>query len=58
MLGSISSQFSKAALTYTGMLVLNDVASALGKGVVSAIESVLPSSNNPSHLGSKIDTKA
>lgn len=54
----------KAALLYTGLSVLTDVAGAVGRGAVAAIDSVLPSSgaektyNNPAHLGQKIDTKA
>lgn len=58
MLGSISGQFNKAALAYAGMVVLTDVATAVGQGVVSAIQSVLPSSNNPAHLGNSVDTRA
>lgn len=56
------SDLGKAALAYAGASALTDVVSALGTGVANAIESVMPSgtfsTNNPSHLGSKIDTRA
>jgi hypothetical protein len=52
----------QAALTYAGLMALTDVVSAVGSGVANTIESVMPSGsygrNNPSHLGSKIDTSA
>lgn len=67
MFWNVGSQLGQAALLYTGLSVLPDVASAIGKGAVAAIQSVLPASNtysvtynytNPVHLGSKIDTRA
>lgn len=62
MIWNVSSGFNKAALAYAGLVALTDVASAIGNGVANAIESVMPSgsygTNNPSHLGSKIDTRA
>ena len=61
MFGNIGDQFGKAALVYAGLSVLPDMVSALGRGAVAAIESVLPASNsynNPANLGSHIDTRA
>lgn len=58
MFGNIGSQLGQAALLYAGLSVIPDVASAIGKGAVAAIQSVLPSYTNPTHLGSKIDTRA
>jgi hypothetical protein len=58
------SDLGRVALTYTGLAILPEVASAVGRGVVSAIEAVTPAGdsqrnyNNPSHLGRHIDTRA
>lgn len=54
----------RAALAYTGLAIIPEVAGAIGRGIASAIDSVTPASstsnhyNNPSHLGRNIDTRA
>jgi hypothetical protein len=58
------SDLGRVALTYTGLAILPEVAGAVGRGLVAAIESVTPASssernyNNPSHLGRNVDTRA
>lgn len=61
MLFGLSSQLGNVALAYIGLSVLPDVAAAVGRGAVAAVEAALPGSysyNNPAHLGKKIDTRA
>lgn len=61
MLFGLNSQLGNVALAYVGLSVLPDVAAALGRGAVAAIESVLPGShtyNNPANLGKNIDIRA
>ncbi|MDR3413691.1 MAG: hypothetical protein P4L87_22500 [Formivibrio sp.] len=57
-----------SVLLYAGLGLIPNVASALGKGAVAAVQSVLPAGNtynitnnyynNPAHLGSRVDTRA
>lgn len=58
MINIPSSQMGRAALAYAGYIVLADVASALGEGVAGIIQTVLPTYNNPAHLGKHVDTRA
>jgi hypothetical protein len=62
MIWNMAGSFGQAMLTYAGLAALTDVISAAGSGVANAIESVMPSgsygTNNPSHLGSNVDTRA
>lgn len=60
MFFNLSSHLEDVTLAYVGLTVLPDMAAALSRDAVAAVESILPdlhSYNNPENLGKHIDIR-